>query len=149
MTRLFLLLLLSPAALATDCRKLLDPDQNFQAYFDKLLQENSLGTEELSRFMESLDKGIIDNPISKKLARQDYQAQIHRDGFKELIARDNLDINQQKIWAKKQLEKGTYDKKRQKITKKEIEKIKEALPTLKTMVGKSRRKRSNVYQGSQ
>ena len=80
----------SVGAEVRDCGELLvgnhlTPDQKFQAYLSDLLDGAVLGREELQVWEKGLADGRMENPVTEKLARMSFEAQIHRDSLEEYV----------------------------------------------------------------
>jgi formylglycine-generating enzyme required for sulfatase activity len=71
------------------------------AYISNLLAEKILSDEELSHFVDNLEKGQIVNPISSEKAWNSKDSLIHQEGIDEVITDTRLDQMHLLEWARR------------------------------------------------
>ena len=57
----------------------------FRAYMENLLEEAVLGYGELKNFSQSLDKGILANPVTEEVGLRNYEADVHRGSLQNYV----------------------------------------------------------------
>ena len=79
--------------------------KNFQSYIGELLEKQIIKEPQLTRFIESLEKGELINPISKDEALTSTSLLVQRKGLQRYLDKSSLDQKELLGWSKAILEK--------------------------------------------
>ena len=105
--RFFIAALLSCSLLAE-----VTPTENFIAYLSVLLEQNTVGDDELVRLIEAADKNLVVNPITEEKSQTLVSLQIVHQAFGQIL--DGVDASQVGAWAREHLqEKNRVREKRE------------------------------------
>ena len=97
--------------------------KDFESYIGALLEHQIIGDPQLIRFIESLEKGKLINPISEEEARMSTASLIQRGGLQQHLDKASLTQKELLNWASATLEKRARVRVRREETQEETRHI--------------------------
>ena len=94
--------------------------EGFIAYFDRLLEKNVIGEQELTRLIESLKAGQLTNPIDEAKAELKAELYEHFKGFEEYLEREDLNLERILKWVLNRLRERTRERENRLEVEKEM-----------------------------
>ena len=92
--------------------------KDFESYIGALLEHQIIGDPQLIRFIESLEKGKLINPISEEEAQVSTASTIQRKGLQNHLDKASLNHEELLNWAKTTLEKRAHTR----VSREEVQK---------------------------
>lgn len=89
---------------------------SFTSYMQMLLENQIVGTPELLRLVDGLERGVLENPIAEDSMEVDSNRRIHHKGLEDIISRAEVDHAEVLQWVRQSLqERGEVQVKREEI----------------------------------
>lgn len=86
--------------------------ENLIRYLSHLIDDQQINTEHLQLMLKDVDQGVIQNPVSAKMATAQFVMRIIQEGIQSVLDSKKIDVDLFKAWAENKIAEKNKEKER-------------------------------------